>query len=68
MQSSSYAPLPEHPNHDPMMKELRSIFDRNEQEGHVFFDYETRVYWGEVQQSLLFERRSPGVLVLRVHR
>ncbi|WP_370511107.1 hypothetical protein [Paenibacillus glucanolyticus] len=31
-----------------MMKELRSIFDRNEQEGYVFFDYETRVYWGEV--------------------
>lgn len=48
LQSSSYAPLPEHPNHEPMMNELRRIFDQNEQGGYVFFDYETKVYWGEV--------------------
>lgn len=31
-----------------MMNELRTIFERNEQAGCVFFDYETKVYWGEV--------------------
>ncbi|RAR44441.1 class I SAM-dependent methyltransferase [Paenibacillus sp. MDMC362] len=48
LQSSSYAPLPGHPNYDPMMNELRTIYERNEQAGCVFFDYETEVYWGEV--------------------
>ena len=30
-----------------MMNELRTIFERNEQAG-ACFDYETKVYWGEV--------------------
>jgi hypothetical protein len=48
MHSSSYIPTPEHPNYDPMMKELRAIFDQNEQDGLVAFDYETEIYWGEL--------------------
>lgn len=48
LMSSSYAPVYGHPNYEPMMEELRSLFDRNQQEGKVFFDYETEVYWGEV--------------------
>ncbi|MFC5467435.1 class I SAM-dependent methyltransferase [Cohnella suwonensis] len=48
LQSSSYSPEPGHPNYEPMMKELRKLFDRNEQEGSVSFDYVTEVFWGEV--------------------
>jgi len=46
--SSSYSPLPGHPNYDSMMKELRELFDRHNRDGIVPFDYETEIYWGEV--------------------
>jgi ubiquinone/menaquinone biosynthesis C-methylase UbiE len=46
--SSSYCPVPGHPNYEPMMAELRNLFDRNERDGKVFFDYATEIYWGEV--------------------
>lgn len=46
--SSSYSPAPGHPNYEPMMAELRKLFDRNEYMGTVSFDYETEVFWGEV--------------------
>ncbi|WP_054940508.1 class I SAM-dependent methyltransferase [Paenibacillus ihuae] len=46
--SSSYSPVPGHPNYDPMMTELGKLFDRNNQDGVVPFDYETEIYWGEV--------------------
>ncbi|WP_211745764.1 class I SAM-dependent methyltransferase [Paenibacillus sp. Marseille-Q4541] len=46
--SSSYSPSPGHPNYEPMMDALQSIFDRTQKEGHVFFDYKTQIFWGEV--------------------
>jgi len=46
--SSSYIPVPGHPNYSPLMTELRNLFDRNHQEGIVHFDYETEIFWGEV--------------------
>lgn len=46
--SSSYSPQPGHPHYEPMMAELRAIFDDCQQDGIVSFDYETEVYWGEV--------------------
>lgn len=46
--SSSYSPVPGHPNYEPMLTELRNIFDRNHRDGIVLFEYETEVYWGEV--------------------
>jgi SAM-dependent methyltransferase len=46
--SSSYSPVSGHPNHEPMMAELRKLFDQNEHEGVVSFNYETEVFWGEV--------------------
>ncbi|MFC5532616.1 class I SAM-dependent methyltransferase [Cohnella yongneupensis] len=46
--SSSYSPMPGHPNYEPMMAELRAIFDRCNENGLVSFDYETEVFWGEV--------------------
>lgn len=46
--SSSYIPVPGSPSYEPMMAELRDMFERYQQDGNVFFDYETEVFWGEV--------------------
>ncbi|RNB86986.1 class I SAM-dependent methyltransferase [Brevibacillus fluminis] len=46
--SSSYSPTPGHPNFEPMMAELRNLYEANQQDGLVSFDYETEVFWGEV--------------------
>lgn len=45
--SSSYAPGPGHPNHEPMLGNLRRVFDRYAANGRVAFDYKTRVYLGQ---------------------
>lgn len=45
--SSSYAPGPEHLNHEPMLRELRRIFHEHAESGRVAFDYKTRVYFGQ---------------------
>lgn len=46
--SSSYIPQKDHPQYDPMMRELRRIFDGHQVNGRVSFDYDTRVYYGHV--------------------
>lgn len=46
--SSSFTPMPEHPNYGPMMEQLRKLFDRYEEYGKVAIDYETELYWGEI--------------------
>jgi SAM-dependent methyltransferase len=46
--SSSYAPGPEHPQHRPMLAELRRIFDEHAVNGKVGVDYKTRVYFGRL--------------------
>jgi ubiquinone/menaquinone biosynthesis C-methylase UbiE len=46
--SSSYAPLPGDPNHEPMLAALREIFDRFEAGGRVTMEYETAIYWGQL--------------------
>ena len=46
--SASYAPEPGHPNHQPMMDELREIFDRYQTDGAVAIEYETKVYYGQL--------------------
>jgi SAM-dependent methyltransferase len=48
LQSSSYSPAPGHPSYEPMMAELRKLFDRCQQDGKISFDYVTQVFWGEV--------------------
>lgn len=42
--SASYAPRSGHPNHIPMMHELRRLFDEHAADGCVRFDYETQVF------------------------
>jgi SAM-dependent methyltransferase len=46
--SSSYAPGPRQPKHEPMLRELRRIFDEHAAGGRVAFDYKTRVYFGRL--------------------
>lgn len=46
--SSSYAPEPGHPSYEPMLRDLRSLFEANQQNGRVNFDYETEVYYGRL--------------------
>jgi ubiquinone/menaquinone biosynthesis C-methylase UbiE len=48
--SSSYAPGPGHPKHEPMIQELRRIYGEHALNGRVGFDYETRVYFGRLQE------------------
>jgi SAM-dependent methyltransferase len=47
--SSSYAPGPDHPQHAPMLRELRSIFSASAVKGRVTVDYKTRVYFGRLR-------------------
>jgi SAM-dependent methyltransferase len=44
--SSSYAPQPGHPLHEPMMARLREIFAAHQRGGEVTFGYETIVWYG----------------------
>jgi SAM-dependent methyltransferase len=47
--SSSYAPGPDHPRYQPMLKELRHIFYKHAINGRVSVDYKTRVYFGRLK-------------------
>jgi SAM-dependent methyltransferase len=44
--SSSYTPPPGHASYQPMLAELRRIFDRHRANGQVALEYNTRVYYG----------------------
>jgi SAM-dependent methyltransferase len=47
--SSSYAPGPGDPKHEPMLRELRQIFDGYAVSGKAVFEYKTRVYFGRLR-------------------
>lgn len=46
--SASYTPEPGHTNFEAMMARLREIFEANQVDGAVSFDYDTRVYYGRL--------------------
>ena len=46
--SSSYAPEPGHPNHDPMMATLARLFADHAQDGKVSIAYNTSIYCGQL--------------------
>ena len=48
LMSSSYVPQPGHPRHEPMLQALRELFDNCAEQGTVGFDYDTRVFAGEL--------------------
>jgi SAM-dependent methyltransferase len=49
--SSSYTPEAEHPNFEPMIASLRSIFAKHQEGGTVAFEYDTKVYYGQLSPS-----------------
>lgn len=44
--SCSYAPGAGDPRHEPMLEELRRMFDEHQQDGQVSFTYDTKVHVG----------------------
>jgi SAM-dependent methyltransferase len=46
--SSSYAPAEGHPNHKPMLEALKKIFSAHQANGKVSFNYETKVFFGQL--------------------
>ncbi len=46
--SSSYAPLTGHPNYEPLVNELRQLFDTYADNGRIHFLYKTQVYYGHL--------------------
>jgi SAM-dependent methyltransferase len=47
--SSSYVPMEGHPNFEAMMKELDRIFLAFQVDGKVMFEYDTKVYYGQIE-------------------
>jgi SAM-dependent methyltransferase len=46
--SSSYAPAEGHPQHAPMLRDLRRVFDTYQANGQIGMDYLTRMYYGRM--------------------
>jgi hypothetical protein len=46
--SSSYSPAVGHPNHEPMLAELETIFATHQRGGKVALEYETKLYLGRL--------------------
>ncbi len=49
--SSSYAPKPGHPRHEPMIAALQELFERCAQRGVIQVEYRTEVYFGRFGQA-----------------
>lgn len=49
--SSSYVPAEGHPNHEPMLAQLRIMFDEYQKNGQVRFEYDTEIYIGSIGKS-----------------
>ncbi|HTZ95100.1 MAG TPA: class I SAM-dependent methyltransferase [Terriglobales bacterium] len=46
--SSSYTPGPDHSSYQPMLRELRRIFELHQHGGQVVLRYDTRVFFGQL--------------------
>lgn len=46
--SSSYTPPRGHAKYEPMLQELKRIFEKHEAGGHVTLEYATRVFYGQL--------------------
>jgi SAM-dependent methyltransferase len=46
--SASYSPQPGHPSHEPFMTGLRELFETNQRNGQIVFEYETEVFFGRL--------------------
>lgn len=52
LESSSYCPLADSKNYDPLMKALETLFEKEKKYGQITFDYRTRVYVGSINQLM----------------
>jgi len=46
--SASYAPMADSASYEPMLRDLRRVFDSHQKDGTVVFDYDTVVYYGQL--------------------
>ncbi len=46
--SSSYTPVPSHTKYEPMRNRMNEIFDQHEVDGRINFEYDTKVYCGQL--------------------
>ncbi len=46
--SSSYMPAEGHQNFDPMLTELKKLFDRFQENGKITLEYDTKIYYGRL--------------------
>ncbi|MDQ3665728.1 MAG: class I SAM-dependent methyltransferase [Acidobacteriota bacterium] len=46
--SASYTPEPDHPSFEPMIASLREVFEEHQQRGTIAFEYDTKVYYGQL--------------------
>jgi len=47
--SASYAPQADHPDFNPMLEDLRRLFEATKKDGKVAFDYDTELYYGRLE-------------------
>jgi len=47
--SSSYTPMPDHTNYEPMLRELRRVFEAHQVNDRVTLEYNTLVYYGQLE-------------------
>jgi ubiquinone/menaquinone biosynthesis C-methylase UbiE len=47
--SSSYTPEEGHPDYNPMLEELERVFQRHAINGEVAFEYDTKIYYGQLE-------------------
>jgi ubiquinone/menaquinone biosynthesis C-methylase UbiE len=47
--SSSYAPMPDQATYEPMLRELRRIFEAHQLNDRVLLEYNTLVYYGQLE-------------------
>ena len=52
--SASYTPEPDDPDFEPMLAKLEEIFNANQRDGIVSFEYETRIYYGHLSGRPFF--------------
>lgn len=46
--SSSYAPMQGHPKYEPMLRDLRRVFEQFKENGRVGMDYRTKMFFGQL--------------------
>ncbi|MCB0113179.1 MAG: class I SAM-dependent methyltransferase [Caldilineaceae bacterium] len=50
--SSSYAPAAGHPDHEPFLTQLRQLFDDHQVNGRIAYEYDTRLYYGQLNRTV----------------